>query len=60
MTRADNTRYLTQAATRRHQATLRKASAAIAHLDSLSTSARSPQQPTCPEPRSTATPISAT
>jgi hypothetical protein len=34
MTRADNTRYLTQAAAERHQATLRKASDAIAHLDS--------------------------
>jgi hypothetical protein len=34
MTRADNTRFLTQAAARRHQATLRKASDAIAHLDS--------------------------
>ena len=34
MTRADNTRYLTQATTRRHQETLRKASDAIAHLDS--------------------------
>ena len=34
MTRADNTRYLTQAAVERHQATLRKASDAIAHLDS--------------------------
>jgi hypothetical protein len=34
MTRADNTRFLTQAAARRHQATLRKASDAIADLDS--------------------------
>jgi hypothetical protein len=34
MTRADNTRYLTQATAGRHQATLRKASDAIAHLDS--------------------------
>ena len=34
MTRADNTRYLTQATAERHQATLRKASDAIAHLDS--------------------------
>jgi phytoene/squalene synthetase len=34
MTRADNTRYLTQATARRHQQTLRKASDAIAHLDS--------------------------
>jgi hypothetical protein len=34
MTRADNTRFLTQAAADRHQATLRKASDAIAHLDS--------------------------
>jgi hypothetical protein len=34
MTRADNTRFLTQAAAERHQATLRKASDAIAHLDS--------------------------
>lgn len=34
MTRADNTRYLTDAAARRHQATLTKASDAIAHLDS--------------------------
>ena len=34
MTRADNTRYLTQATARRHQETLRKASDAIGHLDS--------------------------
>jgi Family of unknown function (DUF6262) len=34
MTRADNTRFLTQATAERHQATLRKASDAIAHLDS--------------------------
>ena len=34
MTRTDNTRYLTQATAERHQATLRKASDAIAHLDS--------------------------
>jgi hypothetical protein len=34
MTRADNTRFLTQATAERHQATLRKASAAIADLDS--------------------------
>jgi hypothetical protein len=34
MTRADNTRYLTQATAERHQETLRKASDAIAHLDS--------------------------
>ena len=34
MTRADNTRFLTQATADRHQATLRKASDAIAHLDS--------------------------
>ncbi len=34
MTRADNTRYLTQATAQRHQETLRKASDAIAHLDS--------------------------
>jgi hypothetical protein len=34
MTRADNTRYLTQATARRHQETLRKASDGIAHLDS--------------------------
>jgi hypothetical protein len=34
MTRADNTRFLTQAAAGRHQATLRKASDAIEHLDS--------------------------
>ena len=34
MTRADNTRYLTQATAQRHQDTLRKASDAIAHLDS--------------------------
>jgi hypothetical protein len=34
MTRADNTRFLTQAAAGRHQATLRKASEAIEHLDS--------------------------
>ena len=33
MTRADNTRFLTQAATRRHQAALAKASQAIEHLD---------------------------
>lgn len=33
MTRADNTRYLAQAATRRHQAALAKASQAIEHLD---------------------------
>ena len=33
MTRADNTRFLTQATAERHQATLRKASDAIAHLD---------------------------
>jgi hypothetical protein len=34
MTRADNTRYLTQATAERHQETLRKASDGIAHLDS--------------------------
>jgi hypothetical protein len=34
MTRADNTRFLTQATAERHQETLRKASNAIAHLDS--------------------------
>jgi hypothetical protein len=34
MTRADNTRFLTRAAAERHQATLRKASDAIARLDS--------------------------
>jgi hypothetical protein len=34
MTRADNTRYLTQAAAERHHATHRKATDAIAHLDS--------------------------
>ena len=34
MTRADNTRFLTQATADRHQATLRKASDAIADLDS--------------------------
>jgi len=34
MARADNTRYLTQATAGRHQDTLRKASDAIAHLDS--------------------------
>ena len=34
MTRADNTRFLTQAAAQRHQQTLRKTSDAIAHLDS--------------------------
>ena len=34
MARADNTRFLTQATAERHQATLRKASDAIAHLDS--------------------------
>ena len=34
MTRADNTRFLTQATADRHQDTLRKASDAIAHLDS--------------------------
>jgi hypothetical protein len=34
MTRADNTRFLTQAAAERHQAMLRKASDAIARLDS--------------------------
>jgi hypothetical protein len=34
MARADNTRFLTQATADRHQATLRKASDAIAHLDS--------------------------
>ena len=34
MTRADNTRFLTQAAAGRHQETLRKASEAIARLDS--------------------------
>ena len=34
MTRADNTRVLTQATAERHQETLRKASDAIAHLDS--------------------------
>ena len=34
MARADNTRFLTQAAADRHQATLRKASDAIEHLDS--------------------------
>jgi hypothetical protein len=34
MTRADNTRFLTQATAERHQDTLRKASDAIAHLDS--------------------------
>jgi uncharacterized protein DUF6262 len=34
MTRADNARFLTQAAAERHQATLRKASDAIAQLDS--------------------------
>lgn len=34
MTRADNTRFLTQATAERHQETLRKASDAIAHLDS--------------------------
>jgi hypothetical protein len=34
MTRADNTRFLSQAAAERHQETLRKASDAIAHLDS--------------------------
>jgi hypothetical protein len=33
MTRADNTRFLTQAAAERHQATLKKASDAIARLD---------------------------
>jgi hypothetical protein len=36
MTRADNTRFLTQAAAGRHQATLRKASDAIKRLDSSS------------------------
>jgi hypothetical protein len=36
MTRADNTRFLTQATASRHQATLRKASDAITHLDSTS------------------------
>ena len=34
MARADNTRFLIRAAADRHQATLRKASDAIAHLDS--------------------------
>ena len=34
MARADNTRFLAQATAGRHQATLRKASDAIAHLDS--------------------------
>jgi len=34
MARADNTRFLTQATAERHQDTLRKASDAIAHLDS--------------------------
>jgi hypothetical protein len=34
MTRADNTRFLTQAAAGRHQATLKKATDAIEHLDS--------------------------
>jgi Family of unknown function (DUF6262) len=34
MTRADNTRFLTQAAAERHQETLRKASEAITRLDS--------------------------
>lgn len=34
MTRADNTRFLTQAAADRHRATLTKASNAIKHLDS--------------------------
>jgi len=34
MTRADNTRFLTQATAERHQATLRKASDASAHPDS--------------------------
>jgi hypothetical protein len=34
MTRADNTRFLAQATALRHQETLRKASDAIAHLDS--------------------------
>jgi Family of unknown function (DUF6262) len=34
MARADNTRFLTRATAERHQATLRKASDAIAHLDS--------------------------
>ncbi len=34
MARADNTRFLTQATADRHQATLRKASDAIAYLDS--------------------------
>jgi Family of unknown function (DUF6262) len=34
MTRTDNTRFLIQAAADRHQATLQKASDAIAHLDS--------------------------
>jgi hypothetical protein len=34
MTRADNTRFLAQATAERHQATLRKAAEAIAHLDS--------------------------
>ena len=34
MTRADNSRFLTQAAAERHQATLKKASEAIARLDS--------------------------
>lgn len=34
MTRADNTRFLAQAATRRHQAALAKASQAIERLDS--------------------------
>jgi hypothetical protein len=34
MTRADNTRFLTQAAARRHQAALKKATDAIEHLDS--------------------------
>ncbi len=63
MTRADNTRFLTQAAADRHQETLRKASDAIAHLDSSG-------QPVnfsvvaaaagVPGPRSTVTPASAT
>jgi|tagenome__1003787_1003787.scaffolds.fasta_scaffold20914466_3 hypothetical protein len=34
MTRADNTRFLTRAAASRHQATLKKATDAIEHLDS--------------------------
>ncbi len=36
MTRADNTRFLTQAAARRHQAALAKASQAIERLDRAS------------------------